>query len=1202
MLSLILFFLLSKVDQVLRNVKAALDLYPKDRKSSYLNYYPNTEIPAMPEHLEVIEEVADEDMLEENELPEELYYAPISRRESFSGDEQWVPGVREPYQPDPLLYDTESERSSHTPPRAQSNEFDSFETPRPRRILAPGQEPSQPTPFSPTRKKRTRGTSPEGDSGDESEASSMEVSPTDSSGDQLSTLPTVQSLVAAAAGPSSDGPTPHQDQLIDFGVPHNKRRRRHLKVPQEAKIVISNEKLRKQVRTLQHLVHTTEAGEVLKVRQEKAVLQSGLQKATTLISSQADRTADVSSERDDFEVKYNTAESELEDARLELAAAQNDINTLSADVELKDKVISDLNVSLKSKTEEISKLNEMVQARDKDLFDKDVELRKLKSDMISVEAKKTSDFDIRNLKEELQEANRQIQLLIKTKETQIAYKNEVDELRKTLEVDRELFAEDLLMHTKELELVEVAKNRALSETEEAKKAIADSEARISKAKIMEENATEATTRANESLKAASQDLQEARKLCSAAEEAKIATETLKAQILSEKSSVEALKRSAEELQKKASEEMKKANQLRVHYTSCMASLDNLIAKERNNHDNCSGFQRATQEASAQIAELKAKLNDAEIKLKSMTASVNANNGPMVVDSINTSKGKEKAPTDAPMVVDSINTSKGKEKAPTDAPMVVDSINTSKGKEKAPTDAPMVVVRQIFPSRLLPQSDTLRKDRETDIPSRADVQTQIRQNFLSKYKSIKPLVRLGHSSASSGPSVTRPVNEDEDDPKEGGNRQGLQNISKNKASQSTIPANFPVRSGKGLHIYDIEDEEMSDTQRAKGDDDDANGDDENNQEGEEDEEDEEDEDDEEDEEERAVTSILTRTGSASAPKGRYSSNVSFMREAKKGTRGGKGALEKDDKEVRKQYLALVRSVVKRKFGIERDADFVNHIPPSPGDIIRFETTKSPEDGPQIADLRIDMKGEISSKWNEELVSILVTFATNRKVSQFPDLPHRPQDYLAQMFLQKLERARTFWRNHQPKATELGTIETDAERKARVEAKRKKDEKRNRRNSRRASKYTDRLFTVQRMIEESEKRGDTAMFNLWSRLLSLLEALEEDGMSSEDSEANDGDTVYHVRQMSYRRNVDRHMELIDTETKRYRRNVSTQGSNKSRRIRGEDLPSLRKPFIGKPRSLYGPAWIKQQTQTTINRLKIPEKHPFKFFEIKVPDPSA
>ncbi|KAH9478861.1 hypothetical protein JR316_0009323 [Psilocybe cubensis] len=1209
----------------------------------------------MSEHFRVIEDMEDEDMMEDGP-PDDLYFHPEPGRESLSGDEQWVPGSRKPYQPDPLFYDALSERSSNTPLRERSEEPDLLDTPRPNRILGHGEEPNQLMPLSPTKRmKRTRSTLPGPDFEDRVEAASVEVSPTDSSG-QLETLPTVQSLVEASAGPSSDDPMPHRDQLVDPRISHNKRRRKPLKVPQETKIIISNEKLRKQVRTLQHVVQTTEAGEVLKVRQEKAILQLGLQKATTLISSQADRTADVSSERDDFEVKYNTAEvgpislfaihifilhapqkSEREAVESELTAVCNNVQNLLAETGSKDQIIFDLNATVTSKTEEISKLNEMVQAKDKDLSDlraaldsKDVELRKLKSDMDSAEAhKKQSEVvisDLRKVEEQLQEANRQIQLLKDTMEANIAYKNELDQMRYNLESDRQIFQEDLLTHLDVLEKHRISEERLESLTEEAKKAIETSKEEISKAKTMEEKASAAMLKADRNLKVASQDLEQARKLRSTSEEMKTTTETLKAEVLTEKASVELLKRSAKDsleqakrLKEDASTEMKKANRLREHYTNSIKNLDRLIEEASNEvenaHNNCSGFQRASQEASAQIAELKAKLKIAEIKLQAMAVPVDA------------SKGKDKAPTTtAPTNVASVNTGQDKEMQSSNIPTTaVDHVNSGKGKEKASTSTATVV--DDHDSSIPNRTDGRKADHDTQ--RMVEEQSQIRQSWLSKFKSIKPSVIFGRANAQAGSSGTQPGDEDEDDPmarwnakiSQDDNGENVNRLNsthrvnqkgtlKGKAKHSTIAPDFPVGSGKELQIEENEDQEMLDTLPAEGGGDDGDGDgdgdDENDQEEEGEEEDKEIEEEvNEDEEERAVTNILTRTGSASTLGGQYSRDASrsFVMGGKNGSKREKIDLEKDNKEVRKQYFALVRSVVNDKFGVERDPEFVNHIPPSPGDIMQFETTKRPEDGPKIADLRIDMKGEISSDWNKELVSILVTFATNRKVSQFPDLPHRPQDYLAQMFFQTLERARTFWRDNQPQATDLGKIETSAKREARVEAKRKKEEKRNRKNSRCSIKYSERLFTVKRMIAESEKRDDTAMFNLWSRLLSLLEALEEDGMSSEDSEADDdGDTVYHVRQMPYRRSVDKHMAIIDAETKRYKRTIATQGSNKSRRIRGEDIFSLRRPFVGKPRPLYAPPWLKQQTRTTINSLKIPEKHPFKFFEIKVPDPSA
>uniref|UniRef100_A0A8H7XZF9 Uncharacterized protein n=1 Tax=Psilocybe cubensis TaxID=181762 RepID=A0A8H7XZF9_PSICU len=894
----------------------------------------------MSEHFRVIEDMEDEDMMEDGP-PDDLYFHPEPGRESLSGDEQWVPGSRKPYQPDALLYDPRSEYSSNTP-QGQAEEFESHGTSQPKRLLTPALA----IPLSATKqKKRAQTTLPKPHS---DEAASTDVSLTDRSG-RLETLPTVQSLVEAAAGPSSDDP--HRDQLIDFGVPHNKRRRRHLKVPQEAKIVISNEKLRKQVRTLQHLVHTTEAGEVLKVRQEKAVLQSGLHEAQTLISSQEDRTADVSSERDDLEVKLNTSERQLETVESELTEARNNVRNLLAETESKDHIISNLNtaITLKKiydlntavvmkvtdlsrlhtnialKDAEISKLRATINKKDNAIFNLRAMIHSAKSDLKYLDMLKS---DLRDTESKLAEANRLIKLLSDTKEAHTSYRQELDTLRSDLESDRKSLQHKMQEHLEAVQTHEITRHHLNLLTKTAEDTVDHGKSRLFKA--------------NSILADASKTLQK-----------------------------------AHELHTVAFERLKDASELR----------DSALAMKAfyGTYDNSLGDYKATETI----------------------------------------------------------------------------IRSTEGSSKGESHA-----------------DNL--------------------TFGSK----------------------------------------VENVS----------VDFPVGNGKGLQIEEDEDQES------------------------------------------AVNSKIANTDATVGSALRASLSGPRSKEEKKDSMDGY-ASEKENKELQDEYLALVRSIMKDKFGIERDTDFIDHIPPNPSDIALFMSTKSPDDGPNAADLRIDMKGDTSSNWNEALISILVTCAANSKVSQLPDVPDWSKDYLSQNFYQEIERARTIWGDNQSKV------------KARVNLKREKEAKRNRRNSRRSNKYSKRLFTVKRMIAESEKRDDTAIFNLWSRLLSLLEALEEDGMSSEDSEADDdGDTVYHVRQMPYRRSVDKHMAIIDAETKRYKRTIATQGSNKSRRIRGEDIFSLCRPFVGKPRPLYAPPWLKQQTQTTINSLKIPEKHPFKFFEIKVPDPSA
>ena len=103
-----------------------------------------------------------------------------------------------------------------------------------------------------------------------------------------------------------------------------------------------------------------------------------------------------------------------------------------------------------------------------------------------------------------------------------------------------------------------------------------------------------------------------------------------------------------------------------------------------------------------------------------------------------------------------------------------------------------------------------------------------------------------------------------------------------------------------------------------------------------------------------------------------------------------------------------------FSVEDYEDYTLHEPPASEDIALFNQTG--KDGPEVDNLRIDMRGRISSKWNVEIMRILAKqcvklLKTNKA---FAGLPTRSMDYFADLVKSRLVRARNMWRSAQPKA--------------------------------------------------------------------------------------------------------------------------------------------------------------------------------------------
>ena len=77
---------------------------------------------------------------------------------------------------------------------------------------------------------------------------------------------------------------------------------------------------------------------------------------------------------------------------------------------------------------------------------------------------------------------------------------------------------------------------------------------------------------------------------------------------------------------------------------------------------------------------------------------------------------------------------------------------------------------------------------------------------------------------------------------------------------------------------------------------------------------------------------------------------------------------------------------------------------------------------------------------------------------------------------------------------------------------------------------------------KKEQDADDLGIWEWLLSLLEVLGEDGMSSEESDIDvrTGMEVYYCKKMPWRRNVDREMGLIDKERVQDKKVYSRRGA--------------------------------------------------------------
>lgn len=102
-------------------------------------------------------------------------------------------------------------------------------------------------------------------------------------------------------------------------------------------------------------------------------------------------------------------------------------------------------------------------------------------------------------------------------------------------------------------------------------------------------------------------------------------------------------------------------------------------------------------------------------------------------------------------------------------------------------------------------------------------------------------------------------------------------------------------------------------------------------------------------------------------------------------------------------------------------------------------------------------------------------------------------------------------------------------------------------------------------------------IWEWLKSLLDWLGEEGMSSDDTEVEDYETIYRIRILPWRNpDVDGCMDLVDGERKIPSQAIyAAAGSKPIVRVRdGNQAVSDRAVLQGLPEALYNEEWICQE----------------------------
>lgn len=116
---------------------------------------------------------------------------------------------------------------------------------------------------------------------------------------------------------------------------------------------------------------------------------------------------------------------------------------------------------------------------------------------------------------------------------------------------------------------------------------------------------------------------------------------------------------------------------------------------------------------------------------------------------------------------------------------------------------------------------------------------------------------------------------------------------------------------------------------------------------------------------------------------------------------------------------MRKFLQKMLNFDHIEDFILHEPATLDEMADFVSNKGP--GPNLEDLRLDVRGGLSSDWNKKAF-LLLRQAFTQEIQGMEDVPPRPQSYIDDLITDSFTRLATEWNRAQPKTSDSGKRET------------------------------------------------------------------------------------------------------------------------------------------------------------------------------------
>jgi hypothetical protein len=141
---------------------------------------------------------------------------------------------------------------------------------------------------------------------------------------------------------------------------------------------------------------------------------------------------------------------------------------------------------------------------------------------------------------------------------------------------------------------------------------------------------------------------------------------------------------------------------------------------------------------------------------------------------------------------------------------------------------------------------------------------------------------------------------------------------------------------------------------------------------------------------------------------------------------------------------------------------------------------------------------------------------------------------------------------------------------------------------SQKYTRRTKVLHHIVELKKDENDEDLLG-WQWLQKLIKTLGDGGMSSEESDVeNDVECVLRVKNMTWRRGIERELQIVDNQRLLEDDIFAPQGSKPMKRIRASGNPTTsRSSITGLPKGLYNGEWLAGLTERQVQRLEISDE---------------